>query len=67
MHSGDEEITALVRGCPKLKRLNITGTRVSKLELRAIRDHCRRLEWLYVDEAMYPDGRGIMASIMRRW
>jgi hypothetical protein len=56
--SGDEDITALVRGCPKLKRLSITGMRATTLGLLAIRDHCKNLEWLYLDESIYPDGRG---------
>jgi hypothetical protein len=56
--SGDEDITALVRGCPKLKRLSITGMRATTLGLLAIRDHCKNLEWLFLAVALYPDGRG---------
>jgi hypothetical protein len=35
---GDEEITALVHGCPALRKLNIRSTSVTEFGLRAIRE-----------------------------
>jgi hypothetical protein len=40
---GDEEITALVCGCPALWMLNIRGTSVTGMGRCAIRDGCRNL------------------------
>jgi hypothetical protein len=53
---GDEEITALVRGCAELRRLDIYGTSVTELGLRAIREHCKKLYFLGVKASMYPGG-----------
>jgi hypothetical protein len=40
---GDEEITALVRGCPALRKLNIWHTSTTERGLCAIREYCAPL------------------------
>jgi hypothetical protein len=50
---GDVEVTALVRGCPELTRLDITGTSVTVLGLSAIRDHCKKLARIALYKELY--------------
>jgi hypothetical protein len=45
-----------VRGCAELRRLDIYGTSVTELGLRAIRKHCKNLYFLGVKASMYPGG-----------
>jgi hypothetical protein len=53
---GDEDITAVVRGCPALRWLDIAGTAVTALDLRAVRDHCKELQHIVLQKEMYPGG-----------
>jgi hypothetical protein len=53
---GDAEITALVKGCPLLTRLYVCGTSATEKALATIRDQCKHLAEVEVDESMYPDG-----------
>jgi hypothetical protein len=53
---GDEEITALVGGCPDLQRLDIKRTAVTEVGLCAIREHCKKLKHITLDDGMYPGG-----------
>jgi hypothetical protein len=53
---GDAEIAALVAGCPLLTRLYVCGTSATEKGLSAIREHCKHLAEVEVDESMYPDG-----------
>jgi hypothetical protein len=50
---GDEEITALVRGCPALRNLYVEGTSVTAVGLRAIRDNCRSLKHITLNKNVY--------------
>jgi hypothetical protein len=50
---GDEEITALVRGCPALRNLYVEGTSVTAVGLHAIRDHCRSLKHITLNKNVY--------------
>jgi hypothetical protein len=53
---GDAEIAALVKGCPLLTRLYVCGTSATETALATIRDHCKHLAEVEVDESMYPGG-----------
>jgi hypothetical protein len=53
---GDEEITALVRGCPALTTLDIRYTAVRERGLYAVIQHCKRLRHIYLEEHMFPGG-----------
>jgi hypothetical protein len=53
---GDAEIAALVKGCPLLTRLYVCGTSATENALATIRDHCKHLAEVEVDESMYPGG-----------
>jgi hypothetical protein len=53
---GDIEINALVRSCPRLLRLSLLRTSVTAEGLRAVRDHCSKLEAINVDKCMFPVG-----------
>jgi hypothetical protein len=48
---GDHEIVALVRGSPELQWLDINT--VTELGLRAIRDHCKNLKDIMLDEVAF--------------
>jgi hypothetical protein len=50
---GDVEVTALVRGCPQLTRLDITGTSVTVLGLSAIIEHCKKLARIALYKELY--------------
>jgi hypothetical protein len=52
----DEEITALARGCPALKQRYISHTSITKQGLCAVRDHCRKLEYIAVEKSVFPEG-----------
>jgi hypothetical protein len=51
---GDQEITALVRGCPALRKLNIGYTSVTIKGVRAIRDNCKNLQLITLDAERLP-------------
>jgi hypothetical protein len=53
---GDGEITALVRGCPALWKLDIPGTSVTQQGLWEIREHCKNLKYIGLEEHMLPEG-----------
>jgi F-box/leucine-rich repeat protein 2/20 len=53
---GDEEITALACGCPDLQRLDIKDTAVAEDGLYSIREHCKKLKHITLDDGMYPGG-----------
>jgi hypothetical protein len=52
---GDEEIAAVVRGCPHLRVLDVEHTSVSERGLRAIPEHCRVLSCIVSDACGRPD------------
>jgi hypothetical protein len=52
---GDETISVLLRGCTALKWLDITGTSITVLGLRTIRDHCKQLKRITLGDGMFPD------------
>jgi hypothetical protein len=52
---GDMEITVLVSSCPCLTRLDIACTAVTEVGLCAIRDHCKKLKRVTLQEKMLPN------------
>jgi hypothetical protein len=61
---GDEEITALARGCPALWRLVIPRTSVTTTGLRAIRYYCGNLKEIELSSAMISD-EGFVSDFFR--
>jgi hypothetical protein len=53
---GDEEVTALARGCPALTRLDTTDTSVTIDGLRVIREYCQKLEMVHLSHYMLCSG-----------
>jgi hypothetical protein len=51
---GDRDVTALARGYPRLRTLNIVGTSVGEKGLRAIREHCKALKRIALEDRMFP-------------
>jgi hypothetical protein len=51
---GDVEITALARGCPRLKWLTIAGTSVKYNGLCAVREHLKALRRIDLSSDMFP-------------
>jgi hypothetical protein len=68
---GDDEIAALVHGCPALRKLNIAGTAVTEDGLCEIRDHCKELQRITLSEGMYYNVRNDVhrfpATVEVRW
>eukprot|EP00899_Mesostigma_viride_P011755 jgi/Mesvir1/20580/Mv14821-RA.1 len=56
-----EDISALVVGCPGLRRLNLSRTGLSDASVRTIAEHCPRLEHLDVSDCEGVSDAGIRA------
>jgi hypothetical protein len=52
---GDEEIIVLVRGCPALMFVNVSGTSVTAQGLRAIRAFCSDLQEIEFDASLFEE------------